>query len=545
MIDRRPRIDVSLPPRLAPLGELAANAWTSWNADARALFARLDRALWRACQHSPARLLGELGSERLERAAADEPLVAELSRVHARFRRELDDPGWFARDAASADMLVAYFSCEFGLDASLPLYSGGLGVLSGDHLKSASELGVPLVAVGLLYREGYFRQGLDAKGWQTERYPLNDPVRMGMLLERDDRGAPLEIAVELDGEEVRARIWCLPVGRVPLFLLDSDVPGNSARAPAGSPGRLYGGDREMRIRQEMLLGVGGARALELLDLEPTVFHINEGHSAFLAMERLRERVAAGEPLADALRRGAQLDGLHHPHARAGRQRGLRARAGPAPRPAPRPRDRPRRPGAAGARARRPGRPVLRHDGPRAAHRALRERRQRAPRRGLARDVARPLAGPPGRRGADRRRDQRRARAHLARPRDGPPVRDLRHPPGRPARRGPLGARGDDLRRRAVGRPPGPEGVPGGLRRRAGHAAPARPRGPDHRLLPALRHLQARRPAAARPGPAGRPGGRPGPAGAVRVRRQGPPGRRGRQAPHPARPGRLAARWAAG
>jgi starch phosphorylase len=299
MIDRRPRIDVPLPPRLAPLGELAANAWTSWNGDARALFARLDRAAWKACEQSPARLLSELGADRLERAAADEPLVAELHRVHARFRREIDDPGWFARDAASADMLVAYFSCEYGLDASLPLYSGGLGVLSGDHLKSASELGVPLVAVGLLYREGYFRQGLDAEGWQTESYPLNDPARMGMLLERDDHGAPLEIAVELDGEEVRARIWCLPVGRVPLFLLDSDVPGNSPEARAIT-GRLYGGDREMRIRQEILLGVGGARALELLDLEPTVFHINEGHSAFLAVERLRARIAAGEPLTDAL-----------------------------------------------------------------------------------------------------------------------------------------------------------------------------------------------------------------------------------------------------
>jgi starch phosphorylase len=299
MIDRRPRIDVPLPPRLAALGELAANAWTTWNPDARALFARLDRAAWRATGHNPAALLAELGPDRLERAAADEPLVAELSRVHARFRREMDDPGWFSRDASAADMLVAYFSCEYGLDASLPLYSGGLGVLSGDHLKSASELGVPLVAVGLFYREGYFRQGLDAEGWQTESYPPNDPERMGLLLERDDDGAPVEVSVELDGEEVRARVWCLPVGRIPLFLLDSDVPSNSPEA-RGITGRLYGGDREMRIRQEMLLGVGGARALELLDLEPTVFHINEGHSAFLAVERLRGRVAAGEPLADAL-----------------------------------------------------------------------------------------------------------------------------------------------------------------------------------------------------------------------------------------------------
>jgi starch phosphorylase len=299
MIDRRPRIDVPLPPRLAALGELAANAWTTWNPDARALFARLDRAVWRSSGQNPAALLAELGPERLERAAADEPLVAELSRVHARFRREVDDPGWFARDASASDMLVAYFSCEYGLDAGLPLYSGGLGVLSGDHLKSASELGVPLVAVGLFYREGYFRQGLDAEGRQTESYPPNDPERMGLLLERDDDGAPLEVSVELDGEEVRARIWCLPVGRIPLFLLDSDVPSNSPEA-RGITGRLYGGDREMRIRQELLLGVGGARALELLDLEPTVFHINEGHSAFLAVERLRDRVAGGEPLADAL-----------------------------------------------------------------------------------------------------------------------------------------------------------------------------------------------------------------------------------------------------
>ena len=200
---------------------------------------------------------------------------------------------------SDGDLLVAYFSAEFGVDERLPIYSGGLGVLAGDHLKSSSELGVPLVGVGLLYRRGYFAQALDEDGRQVERYPELDPARLPLTPETDERGERLLVEVELAGEPVAARIWRTDVGAVPLYLLDTDVEENS---PAGRAVTdvLYGGDRERRIRQELVLGVGGVRALEALGLRPTVFHMNEGHAAFLALERIRALVADGRPFADAL-----------------------------------------------------------------------------------------------------------------------------------------------------------------------------------------------------------------------------------------------------
>jgi starch phosphorylase len=303
-----------LPDALGALGELATNLWFSWNPDARALFARLDRVVWEAVGRDPVAALARMPQEALRSAAADPGYVAELARVHGRMREELAARSWYEEwHEADADALVAYFCCEFGLDASLPIYSGGLGVLAGDHLKSASDLGVPLVGVGLLYEKGYFRQAITGDGRQSERYPANDPEGMAITLGRRPGGTPLEVRVDLAGEQVRVHVWRVQVGRVPLYLLDSDVDGNSGPA-RDVTGVLYGGDREMRIRQEMLLGVGGVRALAALGRAPTVFHLNEGHSAFLALERVRALVAAGSSIeeARALVRASSVFTTHTP-----------------------------------------------------------------------------------------------------------------------------------------------------------------------------------------------------------------------------------------
>jgi starch phosphorylase len=278
------------------LEEIARNFAFSWHPEARRLFERLDADLYRRVDRNPVALLAQLPREALERAAADEALTADAERVRAAIAGELTAP---VRVAVDAGLQVAYFSLEFGLDDSLRVYSGGLGILAGDHLKSSSELGLPLVAVGLLYRHGYFRQGLAQDGWQLERYPDSDPAQLPLTLERDADGEPLLVHVQLAGEPIAAQIWRADVGRVPLYLLDADVDENT---PEGRlvTSALYGGDRELRIRQEVLLGVGGIRALELLGLGPTVFHMNEGHAAFIALERLRTLVAAGTSLDDAL-----------------------------------------------------------------------------------------------------------------------------------------------------------------------------------------------------------------------------------------------------
>jgi starch phosphorylase len=270
----------------AALEALAANFAFSWHPNARDLFARLDPETWERVERNPRALLAELPDEALARAADDPGFRVALEEARAEIGAELERETWWERHGRDGDFLVAYFSTEFGLDESLPIYSGGLGVLAGDHLKSSSDLGVPLVGVGLLYREGYFRQGLDESGWQVERYPTNDPARLALTLEEP------EVRVALDGEDVTVRIWRADAGRTRLYLLDTDVEGNSDRA-RGVTWTLYGGDREQRLRQELVLGIGGVRALRALGLEPTVFHMNEGHSAFLVLERVRELLVAG------------------------------------------------------------------------------------------------------------------------------------------------------------------------------------------------------------------------------------------------------------
>ncbi len=277
----------NLPPELKPLQEIAMNLWFSWNWEAVQLFIRMNPDLWEKSYQNPVLMLGSLSQEELEEAARDESFVANVNRVHRNLVDYLKAPGWFREThGGEKEFQVAYFSCEFGIDEGLPIYSGGLGVLSGDTLKSASDLGLPLVGVGLLYQKGYFRQVLSLDGWQQELYPDNDWYNMPVTIERDGQGKSLRIEVDMAGEKVRARIWRVQIGRVPLYLLDTNVKENSPRGREIT-GTLYGGDREMRIRQEILLGIGGVRALRALRIAPTVYHMNEGHSAFLALERIR------------------------------------------------------------------------------------------------------------------------------------------------------------------------------------------------------------------------------------------------------------------
>ena len=276
-----------LPAPLEPLRELSQNCWFSWNWQVVQLFIRMDPVLWEQAYQNPVEMLARMPQARLEELAQDESFVANLNRVYGQFKDYLAQKTWFAREMAGGTApRIAYFSCEYGIAEGLPIYSGGLGILSGDHLKSASDLGIPLVAVGLLYQEGYFRQYLNNDGWQQESYPENDWYNMPVRIERDTAGEPVRIQVAMDGETVHAQVWKAMVGRTPLFLLDTNIPENPLRLRAITRS-LYGGDRERRIQQELLLGIGGRRALTALGIEPAVFHMNEGHSAFLALERMR------------------------------------------------------------------------------------------------------------------------------------------------------------------------------------------------------------------------------------------------------------------
>jgi glycogen phosphorylase len=281
------------------LEQLARNLAFSWLPPIRDLFRDVDPAGWDECDHNPLLLLAGISDDRFERIAEDDGFVARVAEAERTLQQELGGSTWWESEHAETDFLTAYFSTEFALDESLPVYSGGLGVLAGDHLKSASELGVPMVGVGLFYDRGYFRQKLDEDGWQRERYPVHDPARLPLSLEKTANGEPLHVHLELAGEPIALRVWRADVGRTRLYLLDANVEGNS-EAVRATTDRLYGGDREHRIRQEVVLGVGGVRALRLLGISPTVFHMNEGHSAFLALERLRELTEGGGPLDAAL-----------------------------------------------------------------------------------------------------------------------------------------------------------------------------------------------------------------------------------------------------
>ncbi len=280
-------VDPKIPEALQPLKELASNLWLSWNFDAVMLFIRLDYDLWMESHQNPARLLGMVDQQRYEELAADDSYLAALDRVYERFLAYRKGETWYTGETKN---VVAYFSMEYGLDVSLPIYSGGLGVLSGDHLKTSSDLGLPLVGVGLLYRQGYFQQYLNADGYQQESYPENDWYNMPVAICRDDGGAPIKISVRIGEATVAAQIWEVRIGRTSLYLLDTNIADNAEDLRAITS-TLYGGTKETRIRQEILLGIGGIRALRALGINPAVAHMNEGHSAFLAIERIREHVA--------------------------------------------------------------------------------------------------------------------------------------------------------------------------------------------------------------------------------------------------------------
>ncbi len=279
-----------LPKSLEKLREVAYNLYWSWNWDSRDLFKRLDAELWEATNHNPVMLLGRISQERLEEVSHDDGFLAHLDRVYTKLEEYLKEKTWFEKKYSTLkNCNIIYFSAEFGLTECLQTYSGGLGVLSGDHLKACSDLGIPLIGVGLLYKEGYFQQYLTSDGWQQERYEMNDFENLPMNLVRNENGEPVIISVFLSDREVFIQIWKIQIGRVPLYLLDTNIQQNS-EADRKITETLYGGNSETRIKQEIILGIGGIRAMHSLGIKPDVCHMNEGHSAFMSLERIRNAI---------------------------------------------------------------------------------------------------------------------------------------------------------------------------------------------------------------------------------------------------------------
>lgn len=304
----------TLPSALLPLEQLSWNYWWSWSAEGAGVYRDLDAELWDECEHNPRQLLAKVSAYRLAEMATDPVYLDRVRRLAEQFEQYMNLGSQISNfkfqipdsritripdsnitpvsdSPITPENPVAYFCAEYGVHNSLPLYSGGLGVLAGDHLKSASDLRLPLVAVGLLYHYGYFRQSLSREGWQEESYRNTDPEELPLQRIKAEDGTPLLIEVLIRERPVRAQVWRADIGRVPLYLLDTNIPENQ-ETDRWVTGHLYGGDRETRIVQEMLLGIGGVRLLRKLRIEPAVFHLNEGHSAFLTLELARELVQA-------------------------------------------------------------------------------------------------------------------------------------------------------------------------------------------------------------------------------------------------------------
>lgn len=295
----------TIPPRISRLYELAYNLWWSWHAEAQALYAELDPQLWEQVNHNPVRQLAEVDPVRLDKIAADPEYQRRYDAVLASFDRYVapDCPTWYRTTYAPAadvprDLRIAYFSAEFGLHESLPIYSGGLGVLAGDHIKEASDLGLPFVGVGFLYPQGYFTQRIARDGTQEAYYEKVRFSDVPASPATGPDGKEVQIFVDLPGRRVYAKVWRIQIGRVPLYLLDTDVAGNAPNDRELSA-RLYGGNHELRISQEIVLGIGGLRALRALGINPTVFHLNDSHPVFAVLERMRELVAEGVDVATA------------------------------------------------------------------------------------------------------------------------------------------------------------------------------------------------------------------------------------------------------
>jgi glycogen phosphorylase len=289
-----------LPQRISRLAELAIDLWWSWN-DAREVFRRLDYAQWRATAHNPVRMLWLVTPERLAEAAADPAFLTLYDRAIDALdgARSARNTWWTRKFPNLGDRTVAYFSAEFAFHQSLPIYAGGLGVLAGDHCKEASDLGVPLIGVGFMYPQGYFHQRLSPDGWQEESYERLNWADAPINTATTPDGRPCVIAVPLGDRSVLAAVWRVHVGRVALYLLDTDLQENAPWDRELSA-RLYGGDRETRIQQEIVLGIGGVRALKALGIEPTTFHLNEGHAAFVVMQRIRDLLERGSSFDEAL-----------------------------------------------------------------------------------------------------------------------------------------------------------------------------------------------------------------------------------------------------
>jgi glycogen phosphorylase len=302
---RRFTVRVTLPEPLAALRGLMLNLRWSWHRPTADLFASIDPAAWAASGGDPIAMLSALPSARIAALAADQDFLRRLGEADRDLRQYMSEPRWYADGSGERPVAIAYFSPEYGITAALPQYSGGLGILAGDHLKSASDLGVPVIGVGLLYRHGYFTQSLSGDGWQTERYPSDDPNGLPLELLRDAAAAPVKVTVALTaGRQVAAHVWVAQVGRVPLLLLDSYVEENEAGLHEVTD-RLYGGGSDHRLRQELLLGIGGVRAVRAFCAlrghpSPEVFHTNEGHAGFLGLERIREYAEQGLSFDEAL-----------------------------------------------------------------------------------------------------------------------------------------------------------------------------------------------------------------------------------------------------
>ncbi|MBC8075471.1 MAG: alpha-glucan family phosphorylase, partial [Chloroflexales bacterium] len=291
-----------IPQRIARLQELAYNIWWSWHPEAQQLFSQIDEGLWELVYHNPVDFLRDVRQRTLETAAVNAEYLRQYDAVLAEFDAYMSPKStWFTQHYPDAkNELIAYFSAEFGLHESLPIYSGGLGILSGDHTKETSDMGLPFVAVGFIYPQGYFRQRLDPSGWQFAEYNKLNFSNVAATPALTPDGKEVVIEVELPGRTIYAKVYRIQNGRNPLFLMDTDIHPNGPQDRELSA-RLYGGDQEMRVAQEIVLGIGGVRALRALGISPTVFHMNEGHSAFLVLELVREMIGKGVAFDDAVR----------------------------------------------------------------------------------------------------------------------------------------------------------------------------------------------------------------------------------------------------
>lgn len=292
-------VNPNIPERIGRLKDISKNVWFSWNPRARDLFPFINEGLWHEVNHNPVKFLIQIGSGDLERVARDEHFLNEYDQVLTEFDNYMNGNSWFKKYYPQHDgRVIAYLCAEFGLHESLPIYSGGLGVLAGDHAKAASDLGLPFVGIGLLYKQGYFTQRINREGWQEAHYPYLNFHEMPLIPVTTQDGSDLVISVDIAGKEIYLKVWKVQVGRIAVYLLDADISRNGDWE-RGLTAQLYGGDNEYRIKQEIILGVGGVRALRAMGIEPFAWHLNEGHAAFSGLERIREMVQNGVPVSTA------------------------------------------------------------------------------------------------------------------------------------------------------------------------------------------------------------------------------------------------------